>query len=97
MTPRYKIGNGRARHKPQFNKRTNTEDSMAKVIINRDEDDQVIKVETPYDDDWKAFAKDSGATWDPESRTWDFPDSSFTIRELAEEAEKFFPRANIIT
>lgn len=98
MTPRYKIGNGRARHKPQHNKYTNREDNMAKVIITRDEDEDVIKVEAPYDDDWKVYAKeDCGAKWDPESRTWDFPDDRFTVRELIEEVERFFPKATIIS
>jgi len=69
---------------------------MAQVVITHDPDDSVFKVEAPYDEDWKVFAKEKGAKWDPDAKTWDFSDDDFTIREMEKEAERFFPRATII-
>lgn len=94
MTPKYRIGIGRARHKVQHNRFTNKEDSMAQVVITYDEGE--YKVESPYDEDWKMFAKEKGAQWDPHNRTWDFPDDDMTLQELEKEVERFFPRATII-
>lgn len=68
---------------------------MAKVTITHDTDDEVYKVAAPYDDDWREAAKDKGAKWDPQNRTWDFADGAYTLDEVEREVRIFFPNADI--
>lgn len=82
----YKIGNGRGRHKQQWN--------QAMKVTAEDDGDGTIVVTMPYDEDAKAELKAKfQARWDPDEKVWCIDSEAYDIDDVIRELRVHFPRA----
>lgn len=81
----YKLGVGRGRHKPQWNK------EMATVTVEYDENNDLIIVQMPYDEDAKEDLKAKfKAKWDPDDKTWYIDARMHSLEDVEKEIRVHF-------